>query len=364
MGGTSNNLGDDSFVEVANWGARKLWNMDKVFFHTPSKSSHPILQNNASFYKNLYFKGNYRLQKFYQLYTSDYFVSAGGSIFYKQFIKNDIKSEIIKYKNKKIRGAIGVSVGPFSSIEDENFIKNYLHSLNFITLRDQRSFELCQSFNLPYKPTLAGDLAALLPKIFKTDKIISKDSNIKKIGVNYCNYESFIGQPIENENIRLKQFTIILNGLLRHNVEINFIIFNNHPQFGDLLPIQNLISNLNPIFTNQIKIIPYSKKVENNWDNIKKMDVILCTRLHSAIFSCFSKTPFFIFEYHQKCSDFADDLGVNKSNRINLEMNDPKHYINTILDVIFHNKYSPPTNVTSVQEKAILNFTATKSFLK
>ena len=39
------NTGDDSFLEVVAWGAKKYWNIQEVFFYTKSL---PILKNKSS----------------------------------------------------------------------------------------------------------------------------------------------------------------------------------------------------------------------------------------------------------------------------------------------------------------------------
>lgn len=86
---------------------------------------------------------------------------------------DNIKNQAIRLKKKDNNikvGGIGVSVGPFKSVEDEQAIKNYLKSIDFLALRDQTSFDYLSSLDLPYEPVNAFDLAALLPEIYNFKK--------------------------------------------------------------------------------------------------------------------------------------------------------------------------------------------------
>lgn len=357
------NAGDDSFIEVAAWGGKNIWNVNSLFFHTPNHHKHPQIQHHATFYKNFYFKGSYRLQKIYQLQTSKYFVSAGGSIFNRELPNNDIKSIIKGLNKKKITGAIAVSIGPFGSKKDETSIKRYLQSLNFLTVRDKRSLEACQAFDLPFEPVLAADLAALLPEIYKEKKFNKKKEKVKCIGISYCKYETYINGDTKNELIRENQLLMVLNKLIKDpNIELSFLILNNHPTLGDYPPAINLIAKLYPARKNQIKIIPYDRCVYNSWNNLKSFDLMICTRLHAAIFSCFSGIPFFLFEYHPKCTDFANDVGIHSTYRINKSNFDLEKWLDSILKLLFNGEYIIPSNLDVVRKRAFLNFESTKSF--
>lgn len=358
------NTGDNAFIEVAAWGAKKHWKVENVFFHMPNHGVSPTIQSKATFYKDLHIKGSYGIQKAYHLHTSKYFVSAGGSIFSGIINKNNIKAEIQKLNRKKVNGAVGVSIGPFKNNKDETSIKSYLQTLDFLAVRDKRSFELCKELDLPYRPILAADLAALLPKIYTNKLTATPNDNIKRVGISYCKYESYIcGGNIKNEQERETQLIQLLNRLLMEaTIELNFIIFNNHPTFGDYGPTTELISKLDPIHKNQLKITPYNSSVKSTWDNINHFNLMVCTRLHAAIFSCFSKVPFVLFEYHPKCSDFADDIGMHTRYRITNDSFDIKGSTAAILNILFNNEYIAPSNLEVAEAMALLNFESTKPF--
>jgi len=45
-------------------------------------------------------------------------------------------------------GAIGVSVGPFNSVAHEKKVIEFMKRMSFLCVRDLKSYELVQSYNL------------------------------------------------------------------------------------------------------------------------------------------------------------------------------------------------------------------------
>ena len=99
------------------------------------------------------------------------FISAGGSTFQSEISGANTKyialQSKLKRKDKFNIGAIGVSIGPFENIKKELSVIEYLKRLDFLALRDTRSFEFVKSLSLDYEPIKAFDLAALLPSIYE-----------------------------------------------------------------------------------------------------------------------------------------------------------------------------------------------------
>lgn len=307
------NSGDDAFLEVCAWGSKVILNSNKTYF---LGSDLPILQNESKSLTKPKFKGHDRLQGFINLLDANYFISAGGSTFsgYKSYSFKGI-AEIVKKKfNKQLKtGAIGVSIGPFSSLADEKNVAEYLKRLNFLIVRDRRSYDFISSLNLPYKPIEAFDLAALLPEVYKGQPILPKVQDKKIIGVSLCKFESVSNiANISNENRRndeIKKIILDLNNT-NESVVFRFFIFNGHPVIGDREVTLNFISKLELY---NYEIIEYQNSVKKTWDYIGQCDFMIATRLHAAIFSAYNKVPFILIEYHQKCTDFLIDIGQDNS---------------------------------------------------
>src|SRR5690554_1137675 len=188
------NAGDDAFIEVASWGANKYWNKNKNVF-LARKNSLPDTRKKIRGYP-LTIPKTYNLQSRVLLTATDYLISGGGSTMNKELVKNNIKRLAVERKKRgadiKI-GGIGVSIGPFKSIRDENSTIEYLKSIDFLAVRDQASFDFASGLDLPYQTVNAFDLAALLPDIYGLNQAnTSNTSNTSKkvIGVSVCPVES------------------------------------------------------------------------------------------------------------------------------------------------------------------------------
>jgi polysaccharide pyruvyl transferase WcaK-like protein len=352
------NTGDDSFIEVCSWGAKQYWNTtDNTFLGNDLPE---VLNPTKSTMKPI-FKGHNRINTALLSLNSDFFISAGGSTFSKH-VKNSLRDVALFTKkriNKNLKiGAIGVSIGPFKTLQDEKKVVDYLKELDFLAVRDKRSFEFVSSNNLPYQPIEAFDLAALLPEAYKYEVSNSYKTNSKKIiGLSICNYEQYVGGDLLKEKNRNKYVLDLLLSLPKEdNVIYRFFIFNGHPIFGDKEITDFIISKLHG---RNIEIIPYLKNVKKTWDKIKECDVMISTRLHASIFACYAQVPFFLLEYHEKCSDFLEDVGQQPDYRLYDGETSIVSIKGIIENLLFNGDYKQPNFLIQTIDKAKKNFTKT-----
>lgn len=300
-------------------------------------------------------KGFDRINLFRKLMKSNLFVSAGGSTFSKiPFHSN--KAVAAHYKNlcsNLISGAIGVSIGPFSTSREEAQVIKYLNTLDFVATRDTRSYEYLKSLTLPFDPVKAFDLAALLPEIYSL-KPKKKQSKKFIIGVSICNYERFYAGDVKNESRRNKHFKELLEDLGKDSsVFFHVFIINGHATRGDSDATKALLSG---IPENKYRIFPYEPRVEKRWKEIADCDFMISTRMHAAIFSCYAGIPFLLYEYHKKCSDFLEDVG--HSYRI-YDGDISVAETMDIIETIRKEGYNEPKRLKQTKELAELNFTQT-----
>lgn len=353
------NSGDDAFVEVSAWGSKKFWGSDKQLFFSEKL---PKVNTQTS---------NYLPNKSYlnfgmavvDIFSSSVFVSAGGSTFHSALKKTDVRT--YAQLKKKLHfsgqtGAIGISLGPYKNKHAEQSTIQYLKSLDFLALRDTRSFDMALSYNLPYKPIEAFDLAALLPEIYNLDPLKKEINAIPVIGISVCNYESYTNGDISNEQ-RRNQFIIDLINQLKAKAEIKFrfFIFNGHPYVGDEKLTNEIINKVNLDGKLNFELISYNPKVEYIFGKISGCDVVISTRLHASIFACYSNTPFFLLEYHQKCTDFLQDVGQQEKCRVFDGMKEVSSVSDTIMQILFENDDASPINKSLTINRARLNFTET-----
>ncbi|WP_392470335.1 polysaccharide pyruvyl transferase family protein [Sphingobacterium cellulitidis] len=349
------NTGDDAFVEVASWGAEKYWNKFNNRFLALSSKLPKTITPVKGYPFNL--AKTYNFQKRILLRNTSFLISAGGSTIHSKLTDTNPKKIALDLKkaNHDIKiGAIGVSVGPFHSLEDEKEVNNYLRNIDFIALRDQRSFEYVSSLDLPYNPINAFDLAALLPEIYNLNPNNLKSRKV--IGISVCPYESIIGGDVGNENRRNNKIIDLISKLDKlGDFEFKFFIINGNTRIGDMEITKKIISSSNP---KNFEIYPYNNNTKVVWENINACDVMFSTRLHGAIFACFGKTPFMLVEYHKKCSDFLEDIGYD----INARIFDCEFDVNLKAELIYnwcmnYNTYKVPKYLELKVHQSRLNFT-------
>lgn len=355
------NTGDDAFVEVSAWGAEKYWGINNIKYLAKSQNL-PITQSESVKGYPLTIPRGYRYQESILLRKTKYLISAGGSTIHSKMAASNIKNKAAMLKNKhpeKIKiGGIGISIGPFKTLEDERTIAEYLKTLDFLAVRDQASFDFASSLQLPYKPINAFDLAALLPEIYSSKKI-NEDVTLyekKVVGISVCPYESISDREnIAKEESRKKMLVALLKELEKQaDIRFKFLVINGNERNGDLELTQEIIA-LSEL--KDVQIIPYQKRTESMWDEIISCDFVISTRLHAAIFACFSGVPFMLNEYHRKCGDFLETVGYDNNYRLYNSKYDIHSKALQIIDVINMSTPQMATRINEMKEKALLNFT-------
>lgn len=356
------NTGDDIFCLLAEWGAKKFWGAKKIKFFgrkLPLRKDNTTLQSGMS--KRKYFKGQEVLEIFVSAGMSSKVIFAGGSLFHSKINPFSVKNIIAKYTKLGLvkTGALGVSLGPYENREAKESIKSFLSEFSFLAVRDRRSYEEAKDMQLNIPVIEAFDLAALLPQIYPVQKTSNTNPTL---GVSICNYERYIDGDLKNEERRNAKIISSLKLLAKKvpNLEIKVFIFNAHPQFGDKSISNFLIEELHQ--NTSVERIEYHSNPIHMWNAISSCDLVLATRLHSGMFSCFSKTPFVQVEYHEKCSDFLDDINYPDKFRIgDIEISNEE--VCEILFKLLMDESFVINNLNKIEERALRNFSSTKDLI-
>lgn len=352
------NTGDDAFVEVASWGAEKYWNKSNSVF-LGRKSSLPLVCKKVKGYP-FEMPKTYSLQSRLLLSSTEFLISAGGSTLHSEMKTSNIKRIAIEKKKKGLAikvGGIGVSVGPFKTTGDERAVFDYLKNLDFLAVRDQASFDIVKNLDLPYRPVNAFDLAALLPDIYGINKAEEKPAAKKILGVSVCPFESILNRrQIKKEYDRNSKIIELLKFIeLEGDIHFKFFVINGHPDIGDLELTKRTIRDVAP---DSYEVLAYNRQTRIVWDEIASCDFLISTRLHAAIFACFSNTPFLLNEYHRKCGDFIENVAYDERFRAGDADFESKEKAREILEMLNGRKtYAAPRKISEMKDLAKLNFT-------
>src|SRR5690606_9225111 len=129
---------------------------------------------------------------------------------------------------------------------------------------------------------------------------------------------------------------------------------NGNEMVGDKALTLETIIKLAP---KSYEIVNYSRNTQDIWRSVADCDFMISTRLHAAIFACFSDTPFMLNEYHRKCSDFLEDVGYDDGYRLFDAEFDVADTSRKILAILNHsNSYIAPKYIAEMKSLALLNF--------
>ncbi len=357
------NTGDDAFVEVSSWGALKHWGNNNCVFlattlpETISKTYH---------IKKQLFRGQNKIETIFHIYSAKAFISSGGSTFENIFPKYHPKNIALRAKailrSYKI-GGIGVSLGPYKDMQTEKKIIEYLKRMDFLCLRDEYSYKMALNYDLPYEPINAFDIAALLPQIYGKNVISDKNENMQEkiIGISICYFERYrIGYDLNNEERRNEYIkNLILEISIKTSAKLRFFEFNGNQNIGDRLITKKVIEFLKSKNIENTEFIPYNCNTYFIYKKVVECDILISSRLHASIFACFASIPFFLIEYHRKCTDFLNSVGYHQQYRLFDGRKDISQTIEQISNILENkNNYVPPTNVQICIDKATKNFTS------
>jgi polysaccharide pyruvyl transferase WcaK-like protein len=268
--------------------------------------------------------------------------------------------KVIEKITKKSRfgvSGIGVSVGPFTSNTDALKVKSFIERFDYLSVRDNASYSIVKEFNLDLPVIMAGDLAGAFQITYDMSDEKTQQ-NLPIIGVALCNFESFMGQDSDVEN---KRNLALIAGTIQaaKNCDAKVYVFslNNHPEFGDdglakVLCKKLLIAGI------EYRLIRNSEhSIDDIWRQIANCDAFLSVRLHGAIVAYLSDIPFALVEYHQKCTDFLEDIGQDDHYKLAGDINDSATVCHTIERLLSTRNY-PKMTTAEYSKRSLQHFLA------
>jgi polysaccharide pyruvyl transferase WcaK-like protein len=317
-GNNYKNIGDDAFMLVLADQVSNFYQNAEVML---TSSYLPEGLNNKQYIKAIYqdmsslkFAHLWRLiLNGKRLTSACYF---GGSVLHENihFKREIIKINVLRKFNPGLRvGALGVSIGPFYSKLQKTNLLDFLNSLDYVAVRDLPSLDFLKERHVQSKYEHGFDLAALL--LDRPEAVALLNSEKKAgppvLGIAPCPIQRYHGDGTQNGGDWLDKFSLSLKRLSHlKNLRLKFFEFNGHATHGDLGTILKICQELEGKF--DIEICYYSPDPLRFLHEIRACDGILTMRLHSSVFAFLMQIPQVMLAYHDKCSAFADEIGLRR----------------------------------------------------
>lgn len=316
------NYGDDLFGRIAYDAQRKYWPGFSSKILSP-----PIPGFDADFMVNSRFGiKNYNsmglLGKLTRLsstlsasLSNARVVYCGGSLFSGgSFGVRDVAERFSRYRPS----AIGISIGPFKNGQVEQNIKRRLERFEFLAVRDQASYAWAESVGLT-RVVHAGDIAGLIPAVIDSE-FFSKVNSGKKLVIGFSPCRLLGSREEESEKFCDSFFQAVL-ALKKKGVdfEVKIICLNENTYSGDVLLSKNIYKKMRDVNLDVELIMYRSLGIDETLSAIKNLECYVTGRLHGAISAYMLGTKFLLWEYHRKCSDFLNEIGVPLDERLNVD---------------------------------------------
>lgn len=218
--------------------------------------------------------------------------------------------------------AVGVSVGPFGNKAAQDSATDFMRHFSYISVRDRRSYELAVEMGVADRVHHGRDLAGLLPLLLPISKRppLPVPGEPLRIGIAPCRYGARANYPTpEPAALQASLIEALVRLNSRYRVQPEIFSLNDHPEHGDLKLSEALQQGLSAHGISA-ELVRYRRSDPlATAQAIAKCDVFVSTRLHGAIVAYMLGVPFMIVDYHPKCADFADDIGLLASRRITAE---------------------------------------------
>ena len=315
------NFGDDLFGAVCATAARRFW-------HGEPRLAGPAIADAESrhtmprWYPAAAYGASGALGKVSRLYSflravqgSDVLVMGGGSVITarESFRKPLMLSA--QRRGKLQLAAVGVSIGPFDDTASEASVAAFIERFAYISVRDRRSYELALRMGLGGITHHGRDLAGLMPSM-APQRSVAEDRPIR-IGLAPCNYTVGRGYPVPDPRaVQASMVESLTQLAARRRLQVDVFSLNGHVLHGDEALAQDLQQGLRErgIATGIVRYAgqgPFAVARA-----IAHCDAFVSVRLHGAIVAYLQGVPFTIVDYHPKCADFADDVGLPAAQRI------------------------------------------------
>lgn len=202
-----------------------------------------------------------------------------------------------------------------------SFERIILSLVNYVSVRDSSSYNLFYKYKAITKGFDTAVLWASVASEFN-NSTNKPTCSLKKIGLSITPFFSnFFSNPAKDLQIA-REFANSLDEIISNNpfIELTFFAFGTGKKTGDQNLIKRVTESLDSKNKDKFKIILYNGDIHRFLKEISQMDIMVCCKYHSILFSYILRKPMVVINYHPKNLALSNEIGL-PSNAI-LSIND------------------------------------------
>lgn len=270
------------------------------------------------------------------LHESDVLVMGGGSVI---TARESFRKPMMLSARRRGRvqlAAVGVSVGPFPSADAEASVAEFVRQFSYLSVRDQRSYELARRMGLAPILHQGRDLAGLLRVLHPVSArpTAPQPRATLRIGLAPCRYSVRDDHPAPTPaQWQAAAVSALAQVAARAPLEVNVFSLNGHPVHGDDELARELEQRLRQAGV-PATLQRYGGNPLATVQQIRGCDAFVSARLHGAIVAYLCDVPFAMIDYHPKCRDFANDVGLPAHMRVTAASHDAAAFSRLLEDML------------------------------
>jgi polysaccharide pyruvyl transferase WcaK-like protein len=346
------NTGDDVLLYTSRWAIHNLLGCQRTLVSSAAPIKCAEFGDIAAV-PGVKFRGQHRFLHYKNALQSERVIFGGGSVLHSE---KDIqfKRHLITLANRESSRCVGVGIEPFQSVGAEKACTKLLSECGFVGVRDAKSLEIANAIAPNANVQLTFDLAPLM-LCHQSNHLVPIER--KGVMFNLCQQaiDAFGNVNAENEQRRVKMaIAAIEKTWLDTNEDIYLLDFNGHPVFGDFHVHQQILAGLSEHIP--VTHITYDPNPFRVLQRIAGFKATVSMRLHSAILSYMANTPSISINYHSKCKNWCEQVGVAEQYQFDAQDVCPQTLAETIRSGIGMGFALPIIKVDEAIQAALLNW--------
>ncbi|MFT4993999.1 MAG: polysaccharide pyruvyl transferase WcaK-like protein [Paraglaciecola sp.] len=346
------NTGDDVLLYTSRWAIHHLLRAKRALVSSAVSSKCAEFGDITAF-SGAKFRGHHRILHYKNALQSENVIFGGGSVLHSE---KDIqfKRHLMALANRKSSRCVGVGIESFESLGAEKACAKFLSECGFVGVRDGKSLDIAKAISPNANVHLTFDLAPLM-LCHQSHRLVPIER--KGVMFNFCQQatDAFGTINVDNEQRRVKMAIAAIEQIWQDTNEVIYLLdFNGHPVFGDFHVHQQILVGLPEHIP--VTHIPYDANPFRVLQRIAGFKASVSMRLHSAILSYMANTPSISINYHNKCQNWCEQVGVADQYQFDAQDLCPQALADTIKKGIGMGFAKPTMKVDEAIQATLLNW--------